>query len=222
MLKLSYKNKLNEYCQKHKLNYPIYQTYQKNGKWFCNCTLLSVNIETLFSQIDTIGFMSKLQAEQKSAELILDQINNISIPEFNQYHINHIYIIDLENISCYSINQNNDSLYIGFIGKLHNCIDKYIDNNWFQCYSDNLYSEITNSSSRLILYTVDSDYKDQVDHMMTMFLYPLLNYIFTLDIKPYIHIVTGDHAGFCTKKCLSHILNWYNITDIIVDNIRKF
>lgn len=133
---------------------------------------------------------------------------------------NEICIIDLENKPCFKEKLKPFILYIGFINSIHNSVSKY--NDWYECRSDNISKEVMESKNNKLLYLIDGGTPDLVDHFMTMFVYPLLTYITISNIKPVINIISGDHAGWCTRACLEKVLKWNKIYDLDIVNKTTF
>ena len=98
---MSNKNILQEYCQKNKLDMPIY-TSRSDGpahqlNWYCKIKVSDIEIETPNPS------NSKTNAEQSVAKLALDQIksnlktNLKTNPTIESDIINSVFLIDLEN-----------------------------------------------------------------------------------------------------------------------------
>ena len=127
--------------------------------------------------------------------------------------INNIYLIDLENKPCFNKSKNlifnDNSLYIGFLNSIHHSVDKY--DQWHKCNTDDISLELTQSNNNRMLYFVEGGTADLVDHFMTAFIYPITCFIKKSNTTPTIHIISGDHAGWCTRACLEKILHWNNL-----------
>ena len=138
-------------------------------------------------------------------------------PNIDPSLISIIYLIDLENKPFFrcKINKNN-CLYIGFLNSIHHSVKKY--NSWYKCKTDSIDKEIVESKNYRLLYLIDGGTADLVDHFMTAFVYPVTDFIQTYNICPIINIISGDHAGWCTRACLEKILKWRKITNIEINN----
>ena len=215
---MSSKNILQEYCQKNKLDMPIYtsrsagQAHKLN--WFCKITVSDIIIES------TEPSNSKTSAEQLVATLALEHMASIkSIPTIESIDpidpIKSVYLIDLENKPSFNKKLNPNSLYIGFHNSLHHSIPKYAD--WHLCLSPDIGLE--SSKSGKLLYLITGGVADLVDHLITLLIYPLVAYLKLNQHIRTVYIVSGDHAGFCTKTCLDLALEWSKITHITVKNV---
>ena len=122
--------------------------------------------------------------------------------------ITNIYLIDLENKPFFKKENNfkEGSIYIGFLNSIHHTVKKY--KSWRMCQTDQLDKEIKSSTTNKLLYVVDGGTADLVDHFMTAFIYPVLKYIKDTNIKPTIYIISGDHAGWCTRTCFEKVMKW--------------
>lgn len=130
--------------------------------------------------------------------------------------IQEIYIIDLENKPIFNHKFEKNILYVGFLNSIHHSIKKYT--KWHKCQSDNICREILDSKCNKLLYLIEGGTADLVDHFMSMMIYPVMNFIQTYEITPKIIIVSGDHAGWCTRACLEKILKWRKISNINIEN----
>jgi len=219
---MSNKNILQEYCQKNKLDMPIYMSKFTGPAhkldWFCKIKVLDIEIETVNPS------NSKINAEQAAAKLVLEHLETIQLSNskqstestYDDSEINSIYLIDLENKPMFNQKMNSNSLYIGFHNSLHHSVSKYID--WHVCQSPDLEKELSISQSNKLIYFIEGGISDLVDHLMTMFVYPLTLYLKTMNQPKTVYIVSGDNAGFCTKICLEKALKWHNITHITIKN----
>ena len=140
-------------------------------------------------------------------------INSASVDFMN---ITKVYFIDLENKPVFKHEFKTDAIYIGFLNSIHHSIIKY--DTWHKCESDNLHQEIINSNCNKLLYLIDGAVIDLVDHFMTAMIYPLLNFIIFDKIMAKIVIVSGDHAGWCTRTCIEKILQWKKIS-VKIENV---
>ena len=230
---MSEKNKLQEYCQKNKLGMPVYKSWSDGNphklKWFASVTININNNEITLET--TKELYSKTDAEKQAAAIMLNYINsNIDNPDnlpikkslgdplINTLtQPNTIYLIDLENKPFFRAPFVNDNcLYIGFLNSIHHSVLKY--DSWYRCESDDINQEIINSKNYKLLYLIDGGTADLVDHFMTMFVYPVTNYIEKYDINIVINIISGDHAGWCTRSCLEKILSWRKINNVQINN----
>ena len=215
-ISMSNKNILQEYCQKNKLDMPIYASksdgpaHQLN--WYCKIKVSGMEIETVNPS------NSKTNAEQLVAKLALEQIKlSTKInPDIESDTIDSIYLIDLENKPVFGKKLNPFSLYIGFHNDLHHSIPKYAD--WHVCSTPDISKELAESKSNKLLYLITGGVSDLVDHLMSMLVYPLATYLKSNSTIRTVNIVSGDHAGFCTKSCLEKALEWCNITHIKIKN----
>ena len=140
--------------------------------------------------------------------------NNQSI--INLLSINDIYLIDLENKPIFKNKNKINSLYIGFLNSIHHTLNKY--KHWHKCDSDNITKELTESKNCNLLYLIEGGIPDLVDHFMTAFVHPITNFIQTHNMNVTIHIISGDHAGWCTRTCLKKTLKWRNLNINIINS----
>lgn len=235
---MSAKNKLQEYLQQNKLSLPSY-TSKSAGlphqlKWASAITISDLNIE-----LETDNqFNSKVEAEQAVALSALNIIKKKTNPYtksnssgsvsdsskshsniFNISDIKNIILIDLENkpVFTQSAILNPHNLYIGFHNSVHHSLPKYSD--WHRCHTDNISTELESAQSNLLLYLIEGGVLDLVDHFMTAFCYPLVTYIKTNKLIAMIYILSGDHAGFCTKACLEKTFEWMQMDKLPIRNI---
>lgn len=240
---MSEKNILQEYCQKNNISLPIYSSWSEGLShqlsWSANVTVIINNKNIVISTI--VPTNSKISAEKQAASLMIEHIKSIKDPDYkpsilktlsdknklnikSTHNINYqniqdvqckiinVYIIDLENKPCFNIHFKNDSVYIGFINSIHNSLKKYHD--WHICTDDNISVQTNNK----LLYIIDGGVSDLVDHFITLLIYPLIDYINSKDITS-IYIVSGDHAGWCTRTCLQKVLEWKNINKVSIYNV---
>jgi hypothetical protein len=216
----SNKSILNEYCQKNKLDMPVYHTTSSNDTnrlyWNCKLKFLDTELET------DISSTSKINAEQQVAGLALEYLktNSNTSPKLTEEYSGAIYLIDLENKPAFGINLNTNNIYIGFHNSIHHSIPKYAD--WHECKSSCLENELSLSQTNKLIYLIEGGVSDLVDHLMTMFVYPLVMYLKTNPSIQTVCIVSGDHAGFCTKACLEKALGWSNLKGITIKNLGSF
>jgi len=227
---MSTKNILQEYCQQRKINLPQY-TSESLGpshkmEWFATAEIIDLNI-----MVKTIKpSSSKTIAEQLVAKEVLEMLKNKNVPignkiepiktffeENHTFEIQSIVLIDLENIPMFKQILQKNVLYIGFHNTIHNSLPKY--KNWYRCKSGNIGNEILISKTNMLLYLIEGGVPDLVDHFMTTLSYPLAIYISLNPMIKSVHIISGDHAGFCTRACLEKIFEWNNISGIIIKNI---
>lgn len=145
-------------------------------------------------------------------------------PSQNLNEISNIYMIDLENKPAVKLIPERNSLYIGFINSIHHSLSKY--DSWKKCETDDLELELElelglESYNQRLLYIIDGGINDLVDHFMTAMIYPIVNFIQANNISVTIHIISGDHASWCTRTCLEKILKWRNINQIEIVNATK-
>jgi hypothetical protein len=209
---MSAKNELQEYCQQRKISMPTYRS-TSFGEAHKPNWLSEVNILDLNMQILTITPMnSKIAAEQLSAQLALNELKKEIIPSCV---IDSIVLIDLENKPAFRQMLKKNAIYIGFSSTTHNSLHKY--ENWHRCVNDNIENELLKSN--LLLYLIEGGVPDLVDHFMTAFVYPLAKYLeMNKEIK-IVYVVTGDHAGFCTKACLEKVIAWKGIEGVRVKHV---
>lgn len=221
---VSEKNLLQEFCQKQKIGLPVYDSWYQGElhkiKWWANVT---IRIDKkLFSEKTRTAHTTKSLAEKKAAQLMLKllerekivvvkQENNSErslIMSKNNILINFdvICLIDLENKPFFKKNYKGNYLYMGFINLIHNSFDKY--NHWYKAETDDINREINTGKTNLLLYVINGGTTDLADHFMSAFIYPMVNYISTKDVRPEIFIISGDHAGWCTRICLKRVLKW--------------
>ena len=134
----------------------------------------------------------------------------------NPSSIKTIYIIDLENKPFFRGKMDKNCLYIGFLNSTHHSVQKY--NSWHKCKTDIIDKEILEAKTNKLLYLIDGGTADLVDHFMTAFLYPILDFIQMYNVCLTINIISGDHAGWCTRACLEKIIKWKKIINIEVNN----
>ena len=217
---MSSKNKLQEYCQKNKISLPIYSSnsrgFSNELEWFATVKIIDLHIEA--STINSSN--SKTIAEQKVADMVLNKLdfetNKLEKIDFNK--IKSVVLIDLENKPTFKYNLTSDCLYIGFHNSIHHSLSKYT--NWHICTTSNINDEIIKSNSNQLLYLIEGGVPDLVDHFMTMFTYPLIFYLESNNLIQTIYIISGDHAGFCTKACIEKAFEWNkNLNKIPIKNI---
>ncbi|AGF85506.1 double-stranded RNA binding motif-containing protein [Moumouvirus goulette] len=121
----------------------------------------------------------------------------------------NIYLLDLENRPMHELKTNPNCIYIGFLNTIHHSVPKY--NKWYRCQSDIITKELKDGQNNKLLFLIEGGVSDLVDHLMTLLIYPVVNYIKQLEIPPSIYIVSGDHAAWCTKTCLEKVLKWHDI-----------
>jgi hypothetical protein len=148
-----------------------------------------------------------------------DTVETIPEDNFDESQLETVYLIDLENKPHFKMNAKQQCIYIGFLNSIHHSVDKYA--NWHQTTSDNIKKEIDTSKNNKLLYLIDGGTPDLVDHMMTAFIYPLIYYLRFIGKQPEVKIISGDHAGWCTRACLEKILKWYDLTNVRIKNTIK-
>jgi hypothetical protein len=194
----------------------------------------NVNHNNFSSEVNHNNFSSDVNHNNFSSDVTnYDLISNVDKSFFlssntmftNSHRYKCIYLIDLENKPMFKQNFVLGSLYIGFITGTHHSVEKY--SNWHNCVSDSLTDEIKKASTNLLLYEIDGGVADIVDHLMTIFAYSLVIFLSEIIAEntpnnlPEIIIVSGDHAGFCTRKCLEKCLEWKKIKGVIIKNKSK-
>jgi hypothetical protein len=232
---MSYKSDLNEYCQKNKFTAPKYESKSigenHNPQWYCKITILDREFYS------TNPSKTKIEAEQLVSKTVLQHLHtteiltpniisptvpNITSPIVPNITLpimpNTIYLIDLENKPMFNqiLDADNGHIYIGFHNSMHHSISKYGD--WHVCNSIDIDAEYLISKSNKFIYLIEGGVSDLVDHLMTMFMYPLAMYLNTHSTISNIYIVSGDKAGFCTKLCLEQALKWNGVNNIVIKN----
>jgi hypothetical protein len=147
---------------------------------------------------------------------IRDDTNNDTNNDIGFIPFENIYLVDLENKPLFKISMKNNCLYIGFINSIHHSLVKY--KHWHKCKSDDISKEIFISKNNKIMYLIEGGTVDLVDHFMTALLYPLINFIQEQKNDILVHIISGDHAGWCTRACFEKIIKWKKITNIEITN----
>ena len=143
------------------------------------------------------------------------------IDNIQNNNFDNIYVIDLENKPQFNLEADPSCLYLGFINSIHHSMPKY--NEWYKCSNDDIAEQLILSSNNKLIYCVEGGINDLADHFMTAMGYPIINYVENniLKISPgkkiMISIISGDHAGWCTRHCFDKIIGWKNL-DIIVTN----
>ncbi len=149
-------------------------------------------------------------------KIIID-ISDLNTDNITTVYFDNIYLIDLENKPAFRCNIRNDSLYLGFINTIHHSVGKY--NTWHKSSTDDIINEISTSKNNKLLYLIDGGTTDLVDHFMTVFSYPLVRYIQKNHlIHASIYIISGDHAGWCTRACLEKVFEWHKMSGIKIIN----
>lgn len=152
----------------------------------------------------------------------LDFAKKCMIENIHDHYFTKIYVIDLENKPQLNLIPRQDSIYLGFINSLHHSVGKYSD--WYNCTNDNIAEQISISGGNKLLYCIDGGISDLSDHFMTAFIYPIINYISSHITNKFeserinIRIISGDHAGYCTRYCLEKIIKWNKLSNIDVSN----
>jgi hypothetical protein len=240
------KSKLVNFCQINNIKMPEYK-HQSIMSSVSPIWLASVSIiyrgEKISAMCETYE-KSKVEAEKKAADLLLQKIEKIN-DTYDAYDIqNHIkiiddntdikiksqilstksrllykkiYMIDLENKPQFNLNIDENVLYIGFICTTHHAVPKY--NTWHICNSENIMKELFISNNPKLLFTISSGVTDAVDHLMTVLIIPIINFIreINVDEETTVIIISCDKAGYCTKDCMDQVLKWNNITNIKVE-----
>ena len=125
----------------------------------------------------------------------------------------------MENKPFFKEILNPTAIYIGFLNSIHSTSDKY--DSWHKCNSDNIMDELINSKNYKILCLIEGAVSDLVDHFMTTFIYPIIYFIKLQKRIKFINIISGDHAGWCTRTCFEKIFKWQDIKDIQITNSTR-
>ena len=216
---MSYKNILQEYCQKNKIQLPRYISQsiglQHQLDWYTTIEFPSKNI----SIRTPTPSVSKILAEQSAAELLVKKlrINPDSEPEIivplkhPTLRVLKLYIIDLENKPCFNKEPESNQIYIGFNHALHHSIQKY--SHWHLASTADIEAELARSKNNKLLYLINGGVSNLVDHFMTMFVWPITVFVSKNPVE-IIYIVSGDMASFCTKICLEKAIEFSGVDDI--------
>jgi len=173
------KNKLQEFCQKHKNDLPDYETNRIGGEDHQPIFKSSVTIfyeDIKYTKYGNSKPTSK-KAEISAAKEMLNHISSIvnsNIKEFKTDTKTYI-LIDMENIH------------------MGDFFDKYRfnDNYYFIGFSTENHPSIKKASSKIVIQTIKSDRRDACDILMIGITAQLLNVNRNMNIV----IVTGDHFG---------------------------
>ena len=259
----SYKNILQEFCQKNKYSMPIYKTTSYGLphalQW---SSVVTLTIGERNYRTASNNSATKIQAEQQAARTLHEQLLNavpkesprespkklraqsnmipilVPVVTLNDSHkespkesgikskldlnnLSKIYLIDLENKPCMGkLLESQTSLYIGFLSSTHHSIPKYT--GWHLSDTDNIKQLLETNNVNKLLYTVEGGLTDLVDHNITMFIYPLLQFIRQLNKAVEVIIVSGDNAGWCSTACLRTAIRWQDIQLIsrVTNSIR--
>ena len=195
-------------------NIDITTTTPSNSKIASELQVASLMLTKLKS-IDDMD-KTKLSSDITKLKLIPDTTKPKVIIKLNPTTFTCINLIDLENKPCFKKNISDHSLYIGFINSIHHSVDKY--NTWHTCCTDDIKSEIVESNNNKLLYLIDGGIADLADHFMTVLTYPLVHFIKDFDQKYTINIISGDHAGWCTRACLEKVIKWNNLSNVEINN----
>lgn len=123
---MSYKNKLQEYCQKYKLTLPVYQlvSHQFDTKSNIHRFQSSVSIDNNIYVSDIL--LTKKKSEIDAAKNAIENLSKINIKHITSYvkynkpkTINRVILVDIENMPLYFEKNkcNSDDWLIGFISK---------------------------------------------------------------------------------------------------------
>lgn len=206
---MSSKNILQEYCQKNKLDFPIYETYRIDGT--DNLPIFECSINFLNKIYKSTG-NSKICAEKNAASIVCNEIVNNHQIKFSNSEIKkenvirnnvfytlsqkysnileildelfeNIYLIDGDN--CHIMNEDvfNDqkSLFIYFVAKNNTKIQPIIHQQKYE---------------NCCIFISKSIGKDAVDHLMSYYLGKMS--MIWLNKKYF--ILTKDHFGECLEK----------------------
>jgi hypothetical protein len=152
-----------------------------------------------------------IMINDNSPEKII-MINNNSPKNISDNSSRKIIVIDLENRSGFNITDKKN-IYIGFITEFHCTYEKYSD--WVICEKNIAKCLETNNK---ILFTINGIMKDLADHLMTCFLFRIVEYL--VDNPMDVDIISSDHASWCTGECMRKLLKIENI-NINVSNKYK-
>jgi hypothetical protein len=221
------KNQLQEFCQKNKLQLPIYESNRIDNdqphlpKWIAS---VIVNNEKFMLGVDKYE-NSKTLAERKVAKIAFDKINENNIicgdkktkktNESNDIDIQSVkYVIlgDAENIKLLDMKYNENSVVIGFACQSFHMLDKYIDDKKWNIISNYIEPTkliINKKIYKHYLFTIDDKINDLADHYLTMYASQIV--ISNIFNNATFIIVTKDHAGWCTSSVLRKLNSKINV-----------
>lgn len=188
-----YKNKLQEYCQKHDFSLPKYSTKKVGGVPHKPVWKSTVTVNDM-TYTGNKEFLKKNSAEQDVARIAVENIREIKIEkklskkpvEFfskiiitNLAWYKHIFLVDLENqphISGYNVPEN--ILVIGVVGHCH---------------------PLAGQDIGIEKCVINSSVKDAADHALTFIAGMLSHHV---KEGQFLYIVSRDHYAEATVKCL--------------------
>lgn len=190
---MSWKNKLQEYCQTQGCPLPAYTSVP-----LTNNNIIVFRSKVLFV-IHGISreYYGTTCSRKKDAEMSAAEVAYKSITNYDA-KFTKLQVIDLENVPYHKKHFYEDVLYVGIIGSIHPALNKYSD--WYRPSTRDLVKESTISNK--LLYTIEGGYKNLVDHILSMFMVSVAEYIRVTDEVVSVRIVTSDNAGLCTRSCL--------------------
>ena len=173
------KNKLQEFCQKHKNDLPDYETNRVGGT--DHQPIFKSSVTIFYQDIKHTKYgnskPTSKKAELSAAKEMLTHISSIvnsNIKEFKTDTKTYI-LIDMENIH------------------MGDFFDKYRfnDNYYFIGFSTENHPSIKKASKKIVIQTIKSDRRDACDILMIGMTAQLLNVNRNMNIV----ILTGDHFG---------------------------
>jgi len=219
---INYKNKLQEYFQKNKLELPIYtyKSYDNNKKWEA-CIKLPDCDELFYGDIDVSKVKTAQSGAYKAYMMLLENDN------VDNEHLN-IPFVDVEKQPLDKImyNKTNEPTYIlvDFENVPHtDKIENLIKNN------DNFtlikFASINHSNLHMVDYVIPTTTKDATDHYIGIYLGMLIS---TIKKKINIYILTKDHFGEVLEIiyqkinnpniCVKHFTNQNYVVKYINEN----
>lgn len=204
---MSWKNKLQEYCQQNHIDLPIYNV----------TPILSDGIIMFKATVAVNGkvFDGSESPTKRGTESSAAEVAYKSITECNYYHV--IYVIDLENNPYFARDYDECILYVGCISSTHNSIRKY--SNWKRATNRDFLQQ--SKSSNKLLYTIDGGYKDLVDHLMTLLMSSVASYVSRSKANTKVVIATSDQSGMCNKRCLKLDSEYLNVRYLIDSSVKR-
>lgn len=189
-----YKNKLQEFCQKKRLDLPIYNTIRLESKDHKPRFVSNVKINLNNIEVNGKVKNKKKDAEISAAEHCLNRLEKylkLQKKDIFPKHETHI-LVDLENI------------------KLGDLRDRYnFKNVMFHIFAvENSSCLSTLKSDDYIYHTVKSTKRDAADVLLIMFVSKIL------DKNINLIILTQDHFGSALMDCIDqskHKLNSYHL-----------
>jgi hypothetical protein len=190
-----------------------------NGSSPTTSPRMSVEIPNEIADImftgETINVRSSHSPKKKSKK---SSKKTIPIPSVQLNNGTTIWLIDVENkrVKPKSIPDNQNTIAIGFTSTFTGAYVQYP--GWKTIETDDLDTEIQQRGRRLLCTATDG-YDDMADHLLTMYLFSVVEYIDThRDHGPFtVKLVSGDKAIFCSKICLDKLLQFKKITDVCIE-----